>query len=434
MKKILLILALLVTIIPYSYAGTKDTCIQESQATAPGLILYQKNLNTILVAMTNTISSQDKSKQKNIVQTSKENKQQVQTIFSQITTWEGYSSTFNYQIGYPLFHNLSYSVKRDYQGLETQREKLNRFLYFLATKGYGNIPITNICNNIDGACDISDTTLLTLGWQLVKNHNNIMASYREIVTGKISSQQEVAENLYLIPTDTFWWELINTYSPEATKQETQNCGTFKAILRSIEKIEFLNPQKEKKWIDLWKYQWSRATGRLDDASINKQREREQDILSQELTKQGIPQDRHGAMIESLNDFNQKSGYSENNNPIDNSFRDLSNSIQREWSSFYESVAKDFVDNDEKTTIESLYQTQNEADIDTQIRFDIQALYQYSLPSAISSQRQASELRGKLVEIHNSLNLSNQILQSTCKRAVASCQEQNTGVWKCWQCQ
>jgi hypothetical protein len=53
----------------------------------------------------------------------------------------------------------------------------------------------------------------------------------------------------------------------------------------MNKVSFINPEKEKKGIDEWKYQWKRATGRLDGVQDKKQRDREAQLLSQELTKQ-----------------------------------------------------------------------------------------------------------------------------------------------------
>jgi hypothetical protein len=57
------------------------------------------------------------------------------------------------------------------------------------------------------------------------------------------------------------------------------------------------------------------------------------------------------MNQALKDFNQNSGFSQNNNPIENSFQYLSQNVVEQLTSFVDSVKEDFKNNnDEKTTI------------------------------------------------------------------------------------
>lgn len=433
MKKVIFLYIFLILSFSTAYAA-EDSCIQESKPTTPGLVEYQKNLDTILYTISKTVSKNYDSRSNDISSQIKTDKNKLNRLFNETIEWNAYESSFEYYVTYPINNDVSYSVKREYRELDKKRQQLNKTMALIAERWYGDVIIEDVCQSIKNNCSIDSTTLFDLWEKIIKNHNRIINTYRKIVIWEISKNEEIPTDLILVSKSNFWLELLNTYSPAVSKKLNSECGWLERAKAIMSQVSFINPEKEKSWIDLWKYQWARVTGKLDSKQEEKEREVEKQLLWQELTRQWIPQDRHTSMVQSLDDFHQNSWFSKNNNPITNSFNRLSKSVVEQWTSFSSSIEKAFEDNDENITLGSIDQVQSESDIDTQIWYSIAELYEYQIPASVESNRWSLELRWKLIQMHNSLNASNNLLQNTCQRAVAACNELNPWVWKCWQCQ
>lgn len=425
MKKILLTFFVFICIYDYSYA---DSC-EIKNAPSSALSEYIQNTNLIISNINSELLKQPALQKSKI----KKNLREMKSIFNNNLDWSDYSSYFDYYVSFALSNEVPIEIKRDYTKLEKQQERINKYISFSWKKSSLWIEISSICDNIDN-CDLQDTRLTNILSILSKNHSNIMDFFRKTVMQDIQSTQEYnIELLFVSPN--FKAEILKNYWAQSIAACSNQWGFWERASKIINKIELLNSQWEK-GIELWKQQIDRLYNISQWNYSSADQIRENELLRQELSRQWISGEKRESMSQALHDFNSRGWFHANNNPISNSFRYLQKNITQQITDFKESIVKSFRDqweeSDFKVTVHQLQNITKEEDIDKYIQYMTERNYNFELPSSINNAEEVNEVRRKIIDLHNALKDSNDILKSTAKYSSKACNQQNPWIWNCWQ--
>lgn len=170
--------------------------------TADFLSEYITNEQKIISNITSQIKSSSEEENTNIWD-------YMLWVFNNLISWEWYKSYFLYYVYFPLWHDITKEVKRDYSLLENEKDWLDKYLNFITKKWY-NFQIENVCEWVSQDCNLYWTSVDIIA-KLIKNHSSIMNIYRKSVMWDISSEDEYDLILVNNENNNFINDMINYY-------------------------------------------------------------------------------------------------------------------------------------------------------------------------------------------------------------------------------
>ena len=396
-----------------------DCLIKDKSANS--LSKYIDNNRKIITNITKWISNSD-------IKRSSNTKNHILNNLNKLITWDNYGSYFDYYVIFPISNDISKEVWRDYYLLENEWEWLTNYLNKIVKLWYDNILIEDVCNWIQEKCDFSWTSSKII-WKLIKNQSEIINIYRLTVMWKMTNYEK-EKILQLVDNSVFINELEKNY------WYWKNCTTskwsfFTQILDKIKKIDFANADY-KKWIKEWKDAWALLIWNRPWKNWNPELEKK--LLQKELSRQWISWSKAEAILGNLERFNQTDwGWlTIDNNFITNSFKHLGQSIQREITKFQKNIIKEFSKDksSENITIHNFLNKNEENKLTENIATQISEIYNKELPFIAIWDTNTDMIRVDIIDIHNNLNDSIEILEKLIPISEKVCNDQDRGNGRC----
>ncbi len=332
-----------------------------------------------------------------------------------------------------LFGEVPTAIKRDFFILEQEADQLTNFLESTINSWHFStfIKEEDICNGIKN-CKISWTAASIIR-TMIHNHINVMTYYRLSLTGWEWNHRA---DILFVPKD-FKHDFYNYYN----KFTITNCSrcewefqnrTTKRMLRIAKWRKYID-----KWFDDWREAWALVKWQTSPIT-KKELQLERKLLQAELSRQWIPSWNGEAILKNLDDFNN-TGYSNGNNPINNSFdyfkKSIYSEVKRVWSKS-ENTRKQILSN-----FEGLFNSQDPKTVKTipihaiasvdynissylNIIKDIDILYQRELPFISNQNLNSDKLQSQIFDLHAELSEAINQLDKTIKFSEKVCNDQD----------
>lgn len=348
----------------------------------------------------------------------------VTRIFNEIIDWTGYFETFEYFVFFPLENHIPYQFNRDYSLIEREWNSLKWYLRTLTKNGQTSVKLTQeqACKWIEN-CTLSWTPTEIIG-KLVQNNNKILSLYRNAVMWNDLEKHD----LILVDVIDFPLELVKNYGFDNLALCPDGSEWFlERIKEAIQKIELIN----KKWRDgIQKWKDAYALLLWKDTKDQTYQEFERQALLKELSRQWVSVDNRDIMMKNLAKYNQEWWYSKDNNFITNSIKHIENSVWSQINAFQKSISGSL--NAEKTevSIGDLLQSTDTNKITDNIRLNISNIYNTELPFTAIEEINTEQLRARIIQLHNNLSTSIDVLDETSKISTQVCNSQDKWNGKC----
>lgn len=403
MKKILITFFVLISlsISNISYAE----CIIESWPT-DSLETYIKDLRKVVTNVTREASREERwIKVRN----------EILRWMNSIISSQDYITEFDFYIYESIFSEIPSQIKRDDKMLSKEIENLEKYLWVLSKRWLYKVNITNACDWVKWYCSLSwnawDIIVSLLGnTKKIKNWIQISTTWKS----------EYDLNNLVLTNEKLVSDIKTVYKNAKSECSNADWGFFWEIKKKITDIAYNNKEAED-WIKEWQEAWSMLVWSV----INKNPELEKELLAKELKRQWVPSDQAQTILDNLDKYNNWWWYSLQNNPISNTFRDISNSISTQWNSFSESISEWFWDdNKESLAIKDLINNSQKIEISNTIKNTIEKKYKEQLIFAQMQDTNTTKIVWKIISIHNSLWLSINELEKTISISEKVCCDQN----------
>lgn len=342
---------------------------------------------------------------------------------SSIISWQDYSTEFDFYITEPIFNDIPNQIRRDDKMFSREILNIERYLGQISKKWLYEAKITNPCTWVDGEkCMLKEGRAWNLIVQLLDNTKKIKNSiqYSTIWKWIYETDSLILTNQDLVK------DIKITYKTSKILCSHSDWWFFKEIKKKITEIS-TNNKLAVEWINEWEKAWRILTWLSDNESSSLEKE----LLKKELSRQSVSGDQAEMILANLNNYNNKWGYSLENNPITNTYNSITNSISKEWNSFSKSISDWFTDNPkEKVSIQSLIKNEDKIDNTFSIKTDIQDLYEKQLPLSQIQDLNNTKLLWKIIDIHSSLWVNINLLEKTIPVSQKVCNDQAEAKWKC----
>ena len=340
-----------------------------------------------------------------------------------IISWQDYSTEFDFYITESIFNEIPNEIRRDDRLFSREIENIERYLWFISKKWLYSAKITNPCWAIDQTkCKLKNGDAWDLIISLLDNTKKIKNSIQYSTIWKWIYET----NSLILTNENLVKDIKVTYKQAKTLCSKSESGFFNTVKEKISNIS-LNNEIAKDWIKEWENAWKILTW----LTPNQSHRLEKELLMWELWRQWVSWDQAQMIINNLNDYNKKWGYNLDNNPLTNTFNSLKNSIPTEWDSFWKSISDWFSDNATwKVTIQSLMTDDEKIEKTFSIKTNIETLYRKQEPLAQIQDLDNTKILLKIIEIHNTLWISINLLEKTIPISQKVCNDQAEGKWKC----
>ncbi|MCD5380350.1 hypothetical protein LR004_00325 [Candidatus Gracilibacteria bacterium] len=427
MKKIFYILATLLTISFFTNSSFADECSNScliQDAPADVLQEYIDNNRAIISNISSQLETQNSG---NIV------KQKSIKIYNSITNWSTFSTGIDF-LKIQLSGEIPAPVKRDLELLKKEGENLAKFLKNMILQSSDNSIIDNACNGIQN-CQLSGNAGDIVG-RLIENHSNVLEFYKLSLLGKQSS----FKGSFILADANFKSELNNNYNTYTLTDCSQCEGEFdKKIKEAITAIS-AQDQKSKDGIQQWKDAWSILNGSKNNTAEYAKLER--DLLQGELSKQGIGGNNGETILNNLDKYNNNA-YSNQNNPIDNTFSTIKDNIESNsnavnfFSNIYRATKQlykkgsGYLKGDTPTVpIGVLVEIDSNITSATSIMEAVDNSYQREVPFISAQDTNSDKLQSRIIHMHISLSQAINTLDKTIPFSEKVCNDQDKGNGKC----
>lgn len=427
MKKLLIITFFALLGFPtYSYAN--EVCyIKDS--TSSVLLEHIKDNRIVIKNVTKAIIKDWNKEYKSVTKTLSNVKNlgsEISTMFSEIFSFNWYTSYFEYFAVFPISNKLPYEIVRDYKIIENENKWLIGYLYKLDQWGNMNILVEDACKWVKSKCELNWLKSKEILKRLIKNSSYILDLYRLSVMWR-SNEFGNADKLFLV-NNNFLLEIEKNYWKNAVNTCNRNKWAFSdRISKAIKEIQLSN----KKWVD-WKQKWMDAWALMtwnssEESSLNTEKK----VLLNELSEQWVWTSNKKIVETNLEKFNSD-WLSVNNNFIANSINSISNNVGYKIGKWLKESVFDFFQKDDKQSnidITSLSSIDWNSQTTTQIQQKISKLYESEIPFTAVWDITTEQLRSKIIKTHINLNNSIKTLEWTIKTAQNVCNSQ----WWGWIC-
>lgn len=439
MKKTLLTFLVLIITTSITFAAEEECAIKSD--TAPVLKEYIKNNKKAreeISKIAKDIKSKEKDKTSNLnplnAQWISNFRAFLLTTYSKIFNFESYFSYFKYWAIFPISNEIPNEVKRDYRLLDNETDALKRYLNTIGKNNLNNIVIDDICSSINlwVECNLpTKASAWDLIWLLIKNHENVMNMYRNVIMWEASI---IWEAFTLIP-EWFEEELKKYYSQaEYSTCSLEDWWFFDRIETAFEKVTSLH-LVAKDWIQKWKdaidlLQWK-------DTSKWKYADLEKKLLMNELWRQWVHWDGQSNMLSALEKFNQQWLSTNSNfayNTFNNTWNNLVNWLKRlKDDTIWDFLEKPEVKKEKTVDIEATLKAQTNSTNIIEIKERINTMYFELSQMEAESETYASTLIARIIKSHFDILKSIDILSESCEKAVQVCLKQDPSKGDCWKC-
>lgn len=348
----------------------------------------------------------------------------ISRIFNEMIDWNGYFETFEYFVFFPLENHVPYQFQRDYNLIEKEGDLLKWYLRTLTKNWQTSIALTQeqACKWIEN-CNLEWTPTKII-WDLVQNNNKILSLYRNAVMWNELEKH----SLILVNNNDFPLELVKYYGfdnlvlcPDGKE------GFLERIKDAILNIKLLNKQGKdgiKKWKDayallLWK-----------DIEGQTYQEFERQALLKELSRQWVSVDNRDIIMKNLDKYNQEWWYSKDNNFISNSIKHIENSVWSQIDAFQDSLSWSLNPEKPEVSVGDLLQATDANKITDTIRLRVSKTYNTELPFTAIEEISTEQLRARIIQLHNNLSTSIDVLDETSKISTQVCNSQDKWNGKC----
>ena len=428
MKTIFYIILTLLTISIFTNGVFADECSNSctiKDAPAPVLQEYINNNRKII----SNISSQLTANNVNNVFD-----QQYIKIYNSITNWNTFISWVDF-LKLELSWEIPAPVKRDMELLKKEWKHLAKFLQNSILQNSSNTLIDNACSWIPN-CQLSGTAGAII-WKLIENHSNVMEFYKLSLLGKSSSFKW---NFILVKPN-FKSELNNHYN-SYTLTDCSKCEwEFNQRIKKAIKAISAKDKESKDGIQKWRDAWNILNGSKNWTAESNKRERE--LLQEKLSKDWITWNNGDTILKNLDKYNNNA-YSNQNNPLDNSFSSFKDNIENNASAVsfasnvYQTVKQlyakwtGYFSKNPKASIPIAVLTQTDWSIASAnaIMRAVDNSYQKEVPFISAQDTNSDKLQARIIQMHINLSQAINILDKTRKFSEKVCWDQDRWNGKC----
>lgn len=422
MKKIITTFFVIILIFNINYSYAWSCLIKDSMA--PSLSEYIKNTRKAL-----NILAQEKTNQKNNIK-GKINKTiwSISSSYNSIFNFNSYFSKIYLEFKLQKHIEVPRQLKRDLKQLKQIWEKIwEDMAYFLKNEKDSNIK--DFCKDFsDIKCNISNNiSKKELYYYLLQNYKKVETNVISTIIWHSSDIQDI-ELVWV----NFNSEIETYYSQKSyTLCNNEDWGFLDIIYEKTDGIWESNKQA-KDWIKKWKEAWALLIWK--DMEVSEAREKEKSILKKWLSEEWVSGDSQNNMLETIDKYNSE-WFSENNNFVSYSFNNISKKVNSRIKEFKEKIW-DFLGKKETIDISIKgVRIAKQNSIDSfKIKERIETIYNSQMIFAWVSEKEADNLRSKLINMHLEIAQSINILKKSCKKSVKICKQQDPSRWNCWKCQ
>ena len=428
MKKTLYIIFTALTISIFTHSSFADECSQScsiKDAPAPVLQEYINSNRKIISNIANQLTANNTN---NIFN------QQYNKIYNSITNWNTFNSWVDF-LKLELSWEVPLPIKRDIQLLKKEWQYLAKFLQNSILQNSSNTLIDNACNWVS-SCQLSGTASDII-WKLIENHSNVMEFYKLSLLGKSSGFQW---NFILVKPN-FKSELNNYYN-SYTLTDCSKCEwEFNQKIEKAIKAISVTDKNSKDWIQQWRDAWSILNGSKNWTAEYNTRERE--LLQKKLSKDWVTWNNGDTILKNLDKYNNNA-YSNQNNPVNNSFSIFKDTVERNAnavnfaSNVYKTVKQlynkttGYFSKNPKAVIPVSILTQTDWNITSAnaIMRAVDNIYQREVPFISAQDTNSDKLQARIIQMHIDLSQAINILDKTRKFSEKVCNDQDRWNGRC----
>lgn len=424
MKKITIFFILIYFLFPnkiFALESSEKCLIQDW--TSPVITQYIVNVRQVIGNINSELikSSPKKSIGVNITK----GKTLISKWFFTMTNWDYYESYFDFYVTYSITDEYVPEIWRDYDILENEANWLDKYYNYVLNNWYLEINLEKdkVCWNIDN-CNYS-WDALSIITKIKSELEYLKNFYRKSI---IDSQFVFDKTKIQLIDSNFESEFKKYYNSESTINCSSNEWWFfdRISKRAQEIINWTSISSD--WINTMKQAVLLAKWEWYDEQDYSQIEEE--LLQNELGNQWIWWSQADVMIQNLRKYNNQ-WFSLDNNFITNSFNYFYSQVKSQIKEFDKTVLETF--DDDKTTQVTIDKFSNKKDlvwIEKDISENIAELYNIQLPYTSSQEELIGNIITRLINMHNNLTNSIEILDKTIKVSEKVCNSQAFWKWKC----
>jgi hypothetical protein len=308
--------------------------------------------------------------------------------------------------------------------IEKEGDLLKWYLRTLTKNWQTSIALTQeqACKWIEN-CNLEWTPTKII-WDLVQNNNKILSLYRNAVMWNELEKH----SLILVNNNDFPLELVKYYGfdnlvlcPDGKE------GFLERIKDAILNIKLLNKQG-KDGIEKWKDAYALLLWK--DIEGQTYQEFERQALLKELSRQWVSVDNRDIIMKNLDKYNQEWWYSKDNNFISNSIKHIENSVWSQIDAFQDSLSWSLNPEKPEVSVGDLLQATDANKITDTIRLRVSKTYNTELPFTAIEEISTEQLRARIIQLHNNLSTSIDVLDETSKISTQVCNSQDKWNGKC----
>lgn len=355
--------------------------------------------------------------------------------FNTIFNWNEYFSELDYYTTFPLWQDVPYEIKRDFELLKKEEDKLQQTFETIAKRWYKDIIITDPCKwleeiKCEGINWKEASYILT---QLLTNTKEVKSYF----IASIRWRSEKNTKSIILVKESFFGDMENYYD-SSTAETCSRCewNSTQKIEKSINSITELNKQG-RKWIQTWVDAWNML---IWNQEKSKQRETERILLLKELARQWVSTENTSIIMGNLEAYNDNGFFSINNNFLSNTFSNMGRKIYEQLDDFNETVLQVY---NKKTTsqnqnwttntditIQNMAEVNEEIDRSSQLEKEIETIYLSELAFAQLQDDSDEKVYARFSKLHIELIQTIKRLDEIIPISQKVCNDQGNWMGKC----
>lgn len=428
MKRKIFVLTFLFFLLMSSGAFADDTCSQCKIKDAPWepLIQFIENIENIKRNVQAEIRISwiyEKTTSSKIQRTLVKG---LNTLF----TWDEYFSWFEYYITFPLSQSVPYEIKRDYEIINREEEKITRTFKTITGGWYKNIIIQDPCRWVEGiVCDnLKGENASSILTQLLTSTKEVKNYFVASILWKTSNIDK--KNIALV-RDNFFDDMTIYYDGN-TAETCSKCewNSTQKMEEGITAITEFNKQG-KKWIQTWVDAWNMMIWNQKRAT---KKENERIILLKELWRQWLSSENTSIIMGNLEKYNESWFFSQKNNFLTSSFSSIGRKLYEQFDDFNETILQTY--NKKEGGTDTSIPTQDITKVNQavkkslEIKTNIESIYLNELPFANVEDTSSQQLDGEFLKVHANLIQTIKRLDEIIPISQKVCNDQGSWMWKC----